>query len=178
MRRLFGAKKEKEPQPSHQESTDNMSKRGDTIDEKIKKLDAELARYKDQIKKTRPGPAQEAIKARATRVLKQKRVYKSQRDLLFNQTFNLDQVAFAADGIKDSQQTVCSRDLLFAIFSIMTPCQNLYSVHSPSPMVFARAEALLFNFLTYALRNWNVIDIYIIYCGVNVSTTLIYSSAA
>lgn len=45
------------------------------MDEKIKKLDAELSRYKEQIKKTRPGPAQEAVKARAMRVLKQKKMY-------------------------------------------------------------------------------------------------------
>lgn len=32
--------------------------------------------------------------------------YEDQRDMLYNQTFNLDQVAFAADGIKDAQQTV------------------------------------------------------------------------
>ncbi|RRT54272.1 hypothetical protein BHE74_00058286 [Ensete ventricosum] len=51
-----------------------INKRGETVDEKIKKLDAELARYKEQIKKTRPGPAQEAVKARAMRVLKQKRM--------------------------------------------------------------------------------------------------------
>lgn len=44
------------------------------MDEKIKKLDAELSRYKEKIKKTRPGPAQEAVKARAMRILKQKRV--------------------------------------------------------------------------------------------------------
>lgn len=53
-----------------------ITKRGDNVEEKIKKLDAELARYKEQIKKTRPGPAQEAVKARAMRVLKQKRMYK------------------------------------------------------------------------------------------------------
>ena len=52
-----------------------INKRGDSVDEKIKKLDAELSRYKEQIKKTRPGPAQEAVKARAMRVLKQKRMY-------------------------------------------------------------------------------------------------------
>ncbi|KAJ1393671.1 Glyceraldehyde 3-phosphate dehydrogenase, active site [Sesbania bispinosa] len=33
-----------------------ITKRGDSVDEKIKKLDAELSRYKEQIKKTRPGP--------------------------------------------------------------------------------------------------------------------------
>ncbi|XP_073032922.1 vacuolar protein sorting-associated protein 60.1-like [Primulina eburnea] len=105
MMRVFGAKKDKEPQPSLQEFSDRINKRGDSIDEKIKKLDAELARYKDQIKKTRPGPAQEAVKARATRILKQKRIYEGQRDVLYNRTFNLDQVAFAVDGIKDAQQT-------------------------------------------------------------------------
>jgi charged multivesicular body protein 5 len=52
-----------------------INKRGDTVDEKIKKLDAELVRYKEQIKRTRPGPAQEAVKARAMRLLKQKKMY-------------------------------------------------------------------------------------------------------
>ncbi|CAI9260093.1 unnamed protein product [Lactuca saligna] len=28
--------------------------------------------------------------------------------MLYNQTFNLDQVAFASEGIKDAQQTVCA----------------------------------------------------------------------
>jgi hypothetical protein len=34
--------------------------------------------------------------------------YEGQRDMLYNQTYNLDQVAFASEGIKDAQQTVCS----------------------------------------------------------------------
>ncbi|KAH7688171.1 Snf7 family protein [Dioscorea alata] len=106
MKRVFGAKKNKDPPPTIQDATDRISKRGDTVDEKIKKLDNELARYKEQIKKARPGPAQEALKARAMRVLKQKRMYEGQRDMLYNQTFNLDQVAFAAEGIKDAQQTM------------------------------------------------------------------------
>ncbi|GER40096.1 charged multivesicular body protein [Striga asiatica] len=133
MRRVFGVKKEKEPPPSVQDASDRITKRGDNVDEKIKKLDAELTRYKEQIKKTRPGPAQEAVKARAMKVLKQKRInllgvnncvvyfvlyptlsqetliavrYEGQRDMLYNQTFNLDQVAFAAEGIKDAQQTM------------------------------------------------------------------------
>lgn len=76
------------------------------MDEKIRKLDVELSRYKEQLKKTRPGPAQEAIKSRAMRVLKQKKMYEGQRDMLYNQTFNLDQVAFASEGIKDAQQTM------------------------------------------------------------------------
>ncbi|XP_057778682.1 vacuolar protein sorting-associated protein 60.1-like [Salvia miltiorrhiza] len=106
MRRVFGVKKDKEPPPSVQDASDRINKRGESVDEKIQKLDAELARYKEQIKKTRPGPAQEAVKARAMRVLKQKKMYEGQRDMLYNQTFNLDQVSFAAEGIKDAQQTM------------------------------------------------------------------------
>ncbi|KAL8241542.1 hypothetical protein R6Q59_014896 [Mikania micrantha] len=106
MNRIFGVKKDKEPPPSLNDASDRINKRGETVDEKIKRLDAELARYKEQIKKTRPGPAQEAVKARAMKVLKQKRMYEGQRDMLYNQTFNLDQVAFASEGIKDAQQTM------------------------------------------------------------------------
>ncbi|KNA12701.1 hypothetical protein SOVF_123570 [Spinacia oleracea] len=106
MQRIFGAKKPKDPPPSVSDASDRINKRGETVDDKIKRLDAELARYKEQIKKTRPGPAQEAVKARAMRVLKQKRMYEGQRDMLYNQTFNLDQVSFAAEGIKDAQQTM------------------------------------------------------------------------
>lgn len=106
MQRIFGSKKQKDPPPSVSDASDRINKRGENVDEKIKKLDAELARYKEQIKKTRPGPAQEAVKARAMRVLKQKRMYEGQRDMLYNQTFNLDQVSFAAEGIKDAQQTM------------------------------------------------------------------------
>ncbi|CAL8997775.1 unnamed protein product [Prunus brigantina] len=129
MKRVFGVKKEKEPPPSVGDASERVlslslyssslfpkaivgylririNKRGETVDEKIKKLDIELNRYKEQIKKTRPGPAQEAVKSRAMRVLKQKRMYEGQRDMLYNQTFNLDQVAFASEGIKDAQQTM------------------------------------------------------------------------
>ncbi|CAH1446375.1 unnamed protein product [Lactuca virosa] len=106
MKRVFGVKKDKEPPPSLNEASDRINKRGESVDEKIKQLDGELARYKEQIKRTRPGPTQEAVKARAMRILKQKRMYEGQRDMLYNQTFNLDQVAFASEGIKDAQQTM------------------------------------------------------------------------
>lgn len=49
------------------------SERWEMVVEKIDRLDAEVDKYKEQIKKTRPGPAQEVVKARARRKLKQKR---------------------------------------------------------------------------------------------------------
>ncbi|CAL5363242.1 unnamed protein product [Camellia sinensis] len=115
MKSVFGVKKDKQPSPSIHDASDRINKRSETVDEKIKKLDAELARYKEQIKKTRPGPAQEAVKARAMRVLKQKRTYEGQRDMLYNQTFNLDQVEFASEGIKDAKQTVSPQEEMDAL---------------------------------------------------------------
>jgi len=38
------------------------------LDEKIRKLDEQLAQHRAQIKKCRPGPAQEAAKRRALQV--------------------------------------------------------------------------------------------------------------
>ncbi|KAI7751485.1 hypothetical protein M8C21_022559, partial [Ambrosia artemisiifolia] len=96
-----------------------INKRGESVDEKIKRLDGELAKYKEQIKRTRPGPAQEAVKARAMRILKQKRMYEGQRDMLYNQTFNLDQVAFASEGIKDAQQTEIVQSMQGGAFFVL-----------------------------------------------------------
>ncbi|CDY59345.1 BnaCnng34750D [Brassica napus] len=82
-----------------------INKRGESVEDKIKKLDVELCKYIEQIQKTRSGPVQQALKARTMRLLKQKKMYEGQRDMLYNQTFNLDQVSFAAEGLKDAQQT-------------------------------------------------------------------------
>ncbi|KAH0867607.1 hypothetical protein HID58_074629 [Brassica napus] len=69
-----------------------INKRGESVEDKIKKLDVELCKYREQIQKTRSGPVQQALKARAMRLLKQKKMYEGQRDMLYNQTFNLDQL--------------------------------------------------------------------------------------
>lgn len=110
IKRLFSFKKKKvpPPSPSVEEASEKLNKRGDVINEKVKKLDAELSIYKEQLKKTRPGQTQNAIKARAMRVLKQKKMYEGQRDMLYNQAFSLDQVSFASEGIKDAQHTIAA----------------------------------------------------------------------
>ncbi|CDY25014.1 BnaC02g39940D [Brassica napus] len=82
-----------------------INKRGESVEDKIKKLDVELCKYIEQIQKTRSGPVQQALKACAMRLLKQKKMYEGQRDMLYNHTFNLDQVSFTAEGLKDAQQT-------------------------------------------------------------------------
>lgn len=106
MRRIFGAKTDKAPVPTIDETTDKINLRGDKVDDKIKVLDEQLAKFRDQIKRTRPGPAQDAVKRRALQVLKQKKLYESQREQLYNQSFNMEQTRFTVDSVKDTVQTV------------------------------------------------------------------------
>ncbi len=45
----------------------NVDGRGESVEKKISKLEAELVKYRDQMKKMREGPAKNAVKAKALR---------------------------------------------------------------------------------------------------------------
>lgn len=105
MRRIFG-RKETAPPPTLDEATGKLTGRGDTLDEKIRKLDQQLIQHRETIRRTRPGPAQDAAKRRALVVMKQKKLYESQRSQLYNQQFNVEQAAFAIQSVQDSAHTV------------------------------------------------------------------------
>jgi hypothetical protein len=72
------------------------------VDEKLKKMDAELMGYKKQMSKMKPGPARKQVEAKALRLLKQKKMYEKQRESLYNQSFNLDQTRFAQENVKET----------------------------------------------------------------------------
>jgi charged multivesicular body protein 5 len=94
MNRIFGAGKPKAPPPNLNDCVQNLDSRGDSIDKKIAKLDAELVKYKNQMKTMRNGPGKNAVKQKAMRVLKQRKMYEGQREQISNQSFNMDQVFF------------------------------------------------------------------------------------
>merc|ERR1719389_1101375 len=106
MNRLFGTKKETAPRPTMQDAMGSMEKRGETLDTKIGKLDKELARYTEQMKKMKPGPAKQAVQKRALTLLKQKKMYEKQKEQTINQQFNMDQIMFAQEGLKETADTV------------------------------------------------------------------------
>lgn len=58
--------------------------------------------------KMREGPSKNAVKAKAMRVLKQKKQYEQQVEGLRNQSFNMEQANFAAQSLKDTQATVAA----------------------------------------------------------------------
>lgn len=109
MKRFFGGKKEAPPPPpSLAESTETVNKRVGALDDKIKALDKQLVDFKNQIKATRPGPAQNRIKQRAMQVLKQKRMYEQQRDQLGGMAWNMEQASFATENIQTAIHTTAA----------------------------------------------------------------------
>lgn len=67
MRRLFGSNQPKQPPPNLSEAILNLDARGETIEKKISKLDADLVKLRDQMKKMREGPAKNLVKQKALR---------------------------------------------------------------------------------------------------------------
>ncbi|XP_035906784.1 charged multivesicular body protein 5 [Anopheles stephensi] len=108
MNRLFGKAKPKEPGPSISDCISGVDARAETIEGKIKTLDNELRKYKDQMAKMREGPAKNAVKQKAMRVLKQRKQYEGQVENLRNQSFNMEQANFAHQTLKDTQATVAA----------------------------------------------------------------------
>ncbi|TPX68605.1 hypothetical protein SpCBS45565_g03007 [Spizellomyces sp. 'palustris'] len=128
MNRIFGTGKPKAPKPTISDAINSTDGRADSVEVKIKKLDAELMKYKDQMKKMREGPAKNSVKQKAMRILKQKKLgcadllvalaclvlrlasllgsYEGQRDQLMQQSFNMEQGNMALDNLKNTLVTV------------------------------------------------------------------------
>ncbi|CCM01710.1 uncharacterized protein FIBRA_03775 [Fibroporia radiculosa] len=106
MNRIFGTSASKKPKPSLQDAITSTDSRMASVEVKIKKLDGELARYKDQMSKLRNGPGKNAIQERAIRTLRQKRMYESQLAQLTQQTFNMESASLATENLRNTMATV------------------------------------------------------------------------
>ncbi|KZT72574.1 hypothetical protein DAEQUDRAFT_755022 [Daedalea quercina L-15889] len=106
MNRIFGTSSSKKPKPGLQDAIASTDTRMASIEVKVKKLDGELARYKEQMSKLRNGPGKNAIQERALRTLKQKRMYESQLAQLTQQTFNMESAALATENLRNTMATV------------------------------------------------------------------------
>ena len=104
MNRLFGSKASA-PKPSLADAIASTETRADSVQVKIRKLDSELARYRDQMAKMRPGPGKTAVQQRALRVLKQKRLYDQQLAALQQQSFNMEQATMTTENLRNTMAT-------------------------------------------------------------------------
>ncbi|KAK0461931.1 vacuolar protein sorting-associated protein 60 [Desarmillaria tabescens] len=111
MNRIFGSSSSKKPKPTLQDAIASTDGRIASIEVKIKKLDGELGRYKEQMSKLRNGPGKQAIQQRALRTLKQKKMYESQLAQLTQQTFNMESAALTTENLRNTMATVDAMQL-------------------------------------------------------------------
>merc|ERR1712137_1278114 len=100
-KRIFGGK-DKTPPPSLSDATQQADGRMQRLDQKINQLDSDLRTIREQMKRVRPGPAQNNLKQRAMRILKQKKMYEQQRDALMGTMFNMEQASFTTESMNDT----------------------------------------------------------------------------
>ncbi|KAJ3322221.1 hypothetical protein HDV06_003281 [Boothiomyces sp. JEL0866] len=105
MNRIFGTSKPQQPKPTVLDAINKTDERADAVHVKIRKLDAELMRYKDQMQTMREGPGKNAIKQKAVRVLKQKKLYETQLESLQQQSFNMEQASMTTENLKNTMIT-------------------------------------------------------------------------
>lgn len=79
-----------------------MDLRIDHLEERIKRLDADILKYREEYKNTKNLAAQKRLKQKAINAIKQKKMLESQRDRLYGQQSVLDQTQFFAQTIQDT----------------------------------------------------------------------------
>merc|ERR1711910_241331 len=94
------------PPPNLGDCVANVDSRAESVDKKVARLDSELNKYKQQMSKMRDGPAKNAVKQKALRLLKQKKQYVSQAENMRNQSFNMEQTLMATQTLKDTKTTM------------------------------------------------------------------------
>jgi charged multivesicular body protein 5 len=77
-----------------------------SIDVKLKETNAELSTYQQKLNKMRDGPGKQAIKQKALKVLQRRKMYESQRDQLYQQSWNMEQAGMMQDNLKNVMTTV------------------------------------------------------------------------
>jgi len=108
MNRIFGRSKGKTPAPDLGDCISSVDDRTDSVEKKIAKLDADLLKLRNQMKKMRDGPAKNQVKQKALMILKQKKRYENQRGQLMQQSFNMEQTNFSIQTMKDTHTTVAA----------------------------------------------------------------------
>ena len=83
-----------------------MDLRINHIDERIKRLDVDILKLREELKKTKVLSAQKRIKQKAIMALKQKKMLEGQKERLYEQQMMLDQTQFFSQTINDTSMQV------------------------------------------------------------------------
>lgn len=110
MERLIGKKKKDggKSSPEFDKIATGFDSKAEEREARIRHADDELRKLRDQMRLMRDGPAKDAVKHKALRLLAQRRRYQQQAELLRQQAFNLEQAHFAVQSAKDTKETVAA----------------------------------------------------------------------
>ena len=74
---------------------------------RVRKLDAELVKYREQMKKTRPGTASyNSVKRRSMQLMKQRKMYDSQLGQMMDMEFNMSNITMAQEQMEMTKASV------------------------------------------------------------------------
>ncbi|ODQ64552.1 hypothetical protein NADFUDRAFT_52189 [Nadsonia fulvescens var. elongata DSM 6958] len=106
MNRLFGGKGQQPPKPTLNDAVTNIDTRIGNLDVKLAKLNAELTTYQQKMSHMRDGPGKNALKQKALKLLKQRRLIEGQKDGLQNQSWNMEQAQMSTENMRNVMITV------------------------------------------------------------------------
>ncbi|ANZ73890.1 BA75_00165T0 [Komagataella pastoris] len=105
MNRLFGGRSN-EPKPNLNDAINSIEERVSSIDVKLTKVNTELSTYQQKLSRMRDGPAKNAVKQKAMKLLKQRKQLEAQKDQLESQSWNMSQASMTTDNLKNTMITV------------------------------------------------------------------------
>ncbi|KAK9478368.1 Snf7 family [Lipomyces japonicus] len=105
MNRIFGAKS-KEPKPTLEEAVSNLDTRISSLDVKLSKVNAELSVYQQKLSRMNDGPGKLALKQKAIKLLRQRKMIETQKDGLQSQSWNMEQASMTTSNLRNVMTTV------------------------------------------------------------------------
>ena len=109
MHRFLGSSKPKAPAPTLGDTQAAQQKRIDDLQGRVRKLDSELVKYREQLKKARPGSsAHNSVKRRAMQLMKQRKMYDQQLGQLMDMEFNMSSMMMAQETMESTVATVAA----------------------------------------------------------------------
>ena len=100
MNRFLGSKKDKAPPKTMGDVQGGQQKRIDDLQKRVRALDSELVKYREQLRKARPGTStHNSVKRRCVQLMKQRKMYDQQLGQMMNMEFNMSQIQMTQETI-------------------------------------------------------------------------------
>ncbi|KAK9354012.1 Snf7-domain-containing protein [Lipomyces doorenjongii] len=105
MNRIFGAKKTV-PKPTLDDAMANLDTRISALDVKLSKINSELSVYQQKLVRMNEGAGKQALKQKALKLLKQRKMIEAQKDSLQTQSWNMEQASMTTTNLRNVMTTV------------------------------------------------------------------------